>query len=244
MYIYFLRHAETEATKAGEIQGGADGKRNIATAEGLKKVQENATGLLVANYLEGANPCNVYLYSGEQMRCVQTSMALFEVLKNNNLILEENVILDSRLNGRSYGELEGLPESRVKSLDYIVKHPRHTISYAMALIGLDNASRIEPKSRYAYKVFSFIYGLYQRHGWNEDDVVIVSSTSDVYRVMQRDKELQNMCYQGLHPELPSISKDDKIGVGEFRIVEINQVKDIKNPKKLIEANEEYYISKS
>ena len=170
-------------------------------------------------------------------------MVLADVLKQKDLLLDDNIILDSRLNGRSYGELEGLNESKVKSLDYIVRHPKHALSYVLASLGFDNATRIESKKRYAYKVFSFIYGLYQRHGW-KDDVVILSSTSDVYKVMQKDKELLNMCYQGLHPELPSIPREDKIGVGEFRVVEINQVKDIKNPKYLLDANEEYYNSKS
>ena len=37
MIIFFLRHGETEATKAGEIQGGANGERNSVTKEGLEK---------------------------------------------------------------------------------------------------------------------------------------------------------------------------------------------------------------
>ena len=242
MLVYFLRHAETEATKAGLIQGGANGDINVATIDGLKKVQQNAEQL--AEAIKGCNPEKVYLYSGEQTRCVQTSIVLAEVLQRNGLLNNDHIILDKRLNGRSYGDLEDLPESKVRSLDYIVKHPKQAISYAMALAGFDNASHIEPKKKYAYKVFSFIYGLYQKHGGFGDDVVILSSTSDVYRVMQKDKDLQNMCYQGLHPELPSIPKDDKIGVGEFRIVEINMIKDISDPRKLLEASEDYEKTKS
>ena len=45
MIIFFLRHGETEATKAGEIQGGANGERNSVTKEGLEKVRKTSAQL-------------------------------------------------------------------------------------------------------------------------------------------------------------------------------------------------------
>ena len=164
------------------------------------------------------------------MRCVQTAALFMQEFDKECLIKDENIIFDERLNGRQYGELEGMSESLIRTKKYLITHPKHSISYMLAQLGFDNAAKIEPKKKYAKKVLDFISCLYARHGNNPGDVIIVTSTSDVYKVLQKDKSLQRYCYSSENPEKSSIPQGDKIECGDFRIVEVNNPK-LKNKRK-------------
>lgn len=224
MKIYFIRHGETLASKEGLIQGSSDGFKNQVTTEGLLTVGESAKRL--SDMIAGTDPRKVFLYSADQLRCLQTSGIISEVLQDKNLLLDENILFDSRLNGRSYGELESLEESRVKKPVYMLTHPRQAVSYALAHLGFKNAAKIEPKKEYADKVFTAIYEMFLNHE-GKDDVVIVSATSDVYRIMQKDKDIHSMCYFG-HEEVPYLTStiqpfsSEKIATGELKIIEVGQ----------------------
>ena len=224
MRIYFMRHAETPASRDGLIQGSSNGVINRATAEGLMKVEESANKL--AALIEGANPRNVYLYSASQQRCLRTSLTLASVLQKNNLISSENIFVEDRFCGRSYGKLEGLNEHAVKRPIYLLTHPKKSISYVLANLGFDNAMEIQSKKEYADQVFTAIYELYSRHAEN-DDIVIISATSDVYKIMQEDECIHSMCYFGnedalCFPEEKKPYKKLKIGTGELKIIEVDQ----------------------
>ena len=224
MFICFVCNAETEASKDGLIQGVSNGAKNVATKEGLARVRKTATDLV--DVLDLAKPENVYLYSGDQIRCLQTSLALADVLKSNNLLLDRNMFIDSRLNGRDYGKFEGMKESEIKTLKYAVKHPKQYISYALAQAGFNKASSIEPLDDYAGKVFSIINALFKEHEWSDNNVVIVSSTPDVFKVMRSHRYLSNLCYCGSNPNMHSIYLQDEVKPGDSRFVEVNQVKGI------------------
>ena len=224
MKIYFVRHAETIASREGLIQGSSNGVKNRATAEGLVKVEESANELV--KLIEGANPRNVYLYSAGQQRCLRTSLALASVLQKNNLISSENIFIENRFCGRSYGKLEGLNEQEAKRPLYLVTHPKKSISYVLANLGFDNAMEIQSKKEYADQVFTAIYELYSKHA-EKDDIVIISATSDVYKIMQEDEGIHSMCYFGnedalCFPEEKKPYKRLKIGTGELKIIEVDQ----------------------
>lgn len=224
MKVYFVRHAETLATKNGLIQGSADGAENDATIDGLNKVQETAKELV--KLIEGTDPKNVYLYVAGQQRCLKTAVVLAAVLQNNNLIISDNIDIEDRFRGRSYGSLEGLKEADVKRPSYLISHPKKSISYVLANMGFNNAVGIQPKNEYADQVFTAIYEIYLRHAEN-DDVVIISATSDVFKIMQEDEAIHSMCYFGneedlCYPTEKKSYKKLKIETGEMRVIELSQ----------------------
>ena len=96
------------------------------------------------------------------------------------------------------------------------------------MFGKKEEPKIEPKKAYADKVFSAIYEIVMNHE-GKDDVVIVSSTSDVYKIMQEDKDIHSMCYFG-HEEVPYISETlqpfskEKIRCGEMKVIEVGSPK--------------------
>ena len=221
MKLYFVRHGKTYATEQGLIQGSANSEDlNVVTTEGLLELQETAKKL--AKELKSVQRGNVYLYSGEQMRCLQTTGILSGVLMSRGLLESDHIITDDRFNGRGYGELEGLKEAEVKSLPYIVSHPKNAVSYALAEVGFENPTDIEPKASYADKVFSAIYEIVMNHE-GKDDVIILSSTSDVYRIMQQDEGIHAMCYFG-GEEVPYLTASKQpfskegIDCGTFKLV--------------------------
>lgn len=223
MKVYFIRHGKTEATEQGLIQGSADsGVLNAVTKEGLLELQGTAKKL--AKELKSVQKGKVYLYSGEQIRCMQTSGVIANLLISRDLIEEDHIFVDERLNGRSYGELEGLNESEIKKPSYLISHPKKSLSYILAEAGFENPLDIEPKDEYADKVFSMIYELVMKHD-NVDDVLIISSTSDVFKIMQKDKGIHSMCYFG-GEEVPYTTtvkqpySKEKIGCGELKLIEI------------------------
>ena len=222
MKVYFIRHGKTYATEQGLIQGSANNEDlNVVTPEVLLELQESSKKL--AKELASVQRGNVYLYSGEQMRCLQTTGIVSGVLMSRGVLENSHIITDARLNGRSYGELEGLREAEVKSLPYIISHPRKAVSYALAEVGFENPTEIEPKDEYADKVFSAIYEIVMNHG--KDDVVIISSTSDVYKIMQKDEGIHSMCYFG-GEEVPYLTSTkqpfskETIGCGEIKLIEM------------------------
>lgn len=223
MKVYFIRHGKTYATEQGLIQGSANDKElNVVTSEGLLELQETANKL--AKELKSVQRGNVYLYSGDQLRCLQTTGIISGVLMARGLLDGDHIIEDERLNGRSYGELEGLNEAAIKKPSYLISHPRKTFSYVLAQAGFENALDIEPKDEYADKVFSMIYEIVMNHQ-GKDDVIIISSTSDVFKVMQKDEGIHSMCYFG-GEEVPYLStaaqpfSKEKIGCGEIKLVEM------------------------
>ncbi len=250
MKVYFIRHAETEATKQGLVQGSADFVNNQATIEGIEKVRKTAYKL--ADELKGTNKKNIHIYSSNQMRCIQTTSIVGAILDQNGLLDENNVVFDDRMNGRSYGSLENLSEKLVRTPAYMLKHPKHAISYVLANMGFDNASRIEPKKKYADRIFATVYEMVMQHEGSED-VVIISSTSDMFNVMQSDHDIHSMCYFGYEqaPDLyyeNKIVQPEQIKTGEFKTIEMGKPSYLKSEQRYVplwevDAVRDYYKTK-
>ena len=234
MYICFVCNAETEAMKKGLIPSYTD----VPTAEGLSKVRETAEYIVeIIDDVMNKKPVKsadgfgdrmenveVYLYSGDQIACAQTSMVLAEVFKKHGLLSDKNMFFCQHLNGRIYGDVEGLPQKEVKSLKYALKKPKHTISYMLADAGFDNAAHIESTERYANGVFRFLKAINVEYDLNDDAVVVVSSTPDFFKSMQTHRDVRHLCYSGANPKECSIAPCDIIHPGDLRFVEVNMLK--------------------
>lgn len=218
---YLIRHGQTLDGNNGNVQGSNNGPNNQVLPEGLTEVRENVITKLIPN-LQGVDPNNIYIYVAGQQRCLDTCGVLMEELMRNNLLKMENVVFDDRLNGRSYGDLEGLSESKIKSAPYIITHPAKSLSYIKAQLGFENATRIEPKSDYETRLLTFISDVCNRHGIDhreeqernasrpQKDVVIVVGTSDWPRAVKKS-EMLHLFHRFGH-ETPLDRKAKKIPV--------------------------------
>ena len=223
MRIIFLRHGDTPATKQGLIQGSAnDWQLNAATTEGLYKVQ--ASAFKIADMIKDVPADKVFVYSADQTRCISSTGVLASVLSVKHLLNTDNIVYDSRLNGRSYGNLEGLSESKVKTPSYLLLHPATSLSMAAATFGMQNYMRIEPKNAYRERIFDALSEIFMVHN-NGEDVVIISGTSDMFKFLQKDSELHSICYFGnerpLFVEGKKV-KPIKIETGEFKTFEVDK----------------------
>ena len=223
MKIYFVRHGETIASKNGLIEGSSnDINNNSCTKESLLVIKKSAD--MIAEDIKEIPAEKIFIYSGTQIRHVQTAVEIGDGLISNGIDFNnDNIIYDDRFNGRSYGELEGRKISKVLSTKYMVTHPKHALSVALATMGFKNATKIEPKKQYADKVFSAIYEIVCTHE-GTDNAVIFASSSDVFKFMQTDKDIHSMCYFGKE-EVPYLTttkqpySKEKINPGECKIIE-------------------------
>lgn len=223
MRIIFLRHGDTPATNQGLIQGSAnDWQLNSTTTAGLYKVQ--ASAFKIADMIKDVPADKIFIYSADQTRCISSTGVLASVLSVKHLLNTENVVYDTRLNGRSYGNLEGLPESQVKSPSYLLFHPAASLSMAAATFGMQNYMKIEPKSAYRERIFDALSEIYMTHN-NGEDVVIISGTSDMFKFLQKDSELHSICYFG-NEQPPFVDyklpKPVKIETGQFKTFEVDK----------------------
>ena len=222
MKIIFLRHADTRATEQGLVQGSSNHwDLNAATTKGLYKVQDSARK--IAEMIAGTPKENVFVYSATQGRCRSTTGVLETVLKPKKLIDSGSIVYDERLNGRGYGDLEGKKESKVKSPSYLLVHPVQMMSYIASQIGYENMAKIEPENKYAERIGDALADIFMLHN-NDKDVVIISSTSDMFNAMQKNKELHMLCYFGY--ETPPFvegkkAKREKIEPGEVKTFELD-----------------------
>ena len=223
MKIIFLRHGATHATNQGLIQGSSNSwDLNSTTTTGLYKVQDSARE--IAELLEGKSKEDVYIYSGTQSRCQSSTGVLATYLKARGFVKDENVAFDARLNGRSYGRLEGLPEKKVKTPSYLLFHPAASLSMIAATFGAQNYMRIEPTNEYRERVFEILAEIFMTHN-NEKDTVIISATSDMFNFLQKDRELHSICYFGYEqPTFVSGKKPKRIKLepGQFSTFEVEK----------------------
>lgn len=223
MKIIFVSHARTKASDHGLIMNSKDCEMNQVTSDGLYEFDETAKN--IAKSITGKTKDQVYIYSATPMKSMQTTAQLSVALENNNLFSCENLVYDKRIDGRNYGQFEGIIENDPHKMGYLLKHPVQAFNLLKSEF-VENNLGIEPKPEFVQRLGDFLCELYFTHN-GKNDTVIVSASPDVFEAIQNDDELHSLLYFGYEkPEdMGEQSKDlEKIGFGESREFEIGAPK--------------------
>lgn len=176
-----IRHGETPANLLNLAQGSSnDAYLNGLTEHGVHEVAKSAE--MIHQELEEVNPENIWIYTPQLHRTIDTAIIVAEELE----LLNGHFIVSNALNTKKYGKIEGMKD--VKSLKTIASHPILGIQYILSELGIEvESSGIETKQSFENRTLACMDQMLFRH--KPGDVIIIACSSEHWNRFIKNKTI-------------------------------------------------------
>ena len=200
-----IRHGETPANVLNLAQGSSnDPYLNGLTESGVHDVSLSAK--IINHELEGVNPENIWVYTPQLHRTIDTALIVAEELE----LLDGHFIVNSSLNTKKYGKIEGMKD--VKSFKTISKNPLLGIQYILTELGIEvEGSGIETKPAFEDRTLAYMDRLLLSH--KPGDVIIIACSSEHWNRFRKNKNINTYF---------NFSSKEPLKPGEFAKMEIKE----------------------
>ena len=177
--IIWFRHGSTPFTEENRAQGSSNNPvDNGLNEKGIQEVCQSAK--LLKEELSGINPEQIYIYSPQLYRTIDTAFLIAQEIG----LLDGHLCVTNALNNKNYGEIEGMKD--VKKPKTIIKNPSLGLSYVLSELGVrDNGAGIETKQDFEARIFKYLDSMLISH--NPGDVIIISCSSEHFNRFRKSK---------------------------------------------------------